>query len=112
MHETPRSDAAALKGGHESSIRQDETALDTVSIACLAAEEEGRCVVVLHDEQPVITSETEMWRREPLDPAANVARHEGLVVLDAEQAGFPMRRQRNAAKSTSEVWDQRTVASA
>src|SRR5215510_12904564 len=94
------------------SVREDQTALHPVPVPWLAAEEQWRGVAVLDHEQPVVTTEPEMRRREPFDSPAKIPRQEGLVVLDAEEAGFPMRRERDAAKSTSEVWDKRTVASA
>src|SRR4030095_11787322 len=63
------------------------------------------------NEQPVVTAEAEMRRREPLDSPAKIARQEGLVVLDAEKGGFPMRRERDAPKSASDVWNKRAVVS-
>src|SRR5262245_29018346 len=108
---TARLNAAAPKGGRESSIREDETTLDAMAVPGLTAKEQRRGVVVLHNEQSVVATEAEMRRGEPLDASANVSCEERLVVLDPEQPRFAVRRERDAPEAAGEIRDEHTVVS-
>ena len=81
-----------------------------MTVAVLVAEEHGRSVFALDHEESIVATHPNVTRREPLEPAPDVAGEERLIVRDSQILHTALRAHRQPTKTTGGIRDDRTIA--